>query len=387
MNSPARTPAALAAGVAARHAARVDEDGRFPSEAFEALRVHRLLGSLVPAGLGGGGGTLAQAASVCCTLGQSCGSTALIYAMHQIQVACLVAGAGDSVWHRDFLARVAAEQMLLASVTSEAATGGDIRSSDCALEQAGGRFALRKRAPAISYATQADALLVTARRHAASHASDQVLVVVAREDVRLDETACWDTLGMRGTCSRGFDLEAGGDVAQVLPVPFADVAGRAMLPVSHVLWGAVWLGIAADAVGRARAFLRARVQAAPGATPPGGVRLHRAASLLHTMRARLRAAIEDCAAQEAAAHGGGDSPLRFVAEINDLKLSMSEMAVEAVSHAMQVCGISGYRNATPYSLGRHLRDIQSAPLMVSNDRIAAGTAALGLAQRPSALVL
>lgn len=387
MNAMAEAPATLAAQVAAHHAVAVDEGGRFPEEAFGALRVHRLLGVMVPTELGGGGATLAQAAAVCCTLGQSCGSTALIYAMHQIQVACLVAGRGESAWQRDFLVRVAAEQMLLASVTSEAATGGDIRSSDCALEAADGRFMVRKRAPTISYATQADALLVTTRRGPASHASDQVLVVVPREGVRLSETGRWDTLGMRGTCSRGFDLEASGEVAQVLPMSFADLAERTMLPVSHVLWGAVWLGIAADAVARARAFLRAKVQAAPGAALPGGVRLHRAGSLLHTMRARLRAAIEDCAVQEAAGRAGGGSPLRFVAEINDLKLSMSEMAVEVVGHAMQVCGISGYRNATPYSLGRHLRDIQSAPLMVNNDRIAASTAALGLAQRPSALVL
>ncbi len=40
---------------------------------------------------------------------------------------------------------------------------------------------------------------------------------------------------------------------------------------------------------------------------------------------------------------------------------------------MQITGILGYKNGTPFSLGRHLRDAQSAQLMISNDRILANT--------------
>ena len=46
-----------------------------------------------------------------------------------------------------------------------------------------------------------------------------------------------------------------------------------------------------------------------------------------------------------------------------------------------VAGLSAYRNDTPYSLGRHLRDAYSAALMVNNDRILANTAQLVLALR------
>ena len=34
-----------------------------------------------------------------------------------------------------------------------------------------------------------------------------------------------------------------------------------------------------------------------------------------------------------------------------------------------VCGIVGYKNDTPFSIGRHLRDTMSASLMVANERI------------------
>jgi acyl-CoA dehydrogenase len=38
-------------------------------------------------------------------------------------------------------------------------------------------------------------------------------------------------------------------------------------------------------------------------------------------------------------------------------------------HAVRACGLSGYRNDSEFSLGRALRDILSAPIMINNDRI------------------
>jgi acyl-CoA dehydrogenase len=46
-----------------------------------------------------------------------------------------------------------------------------------------------------------------------------------------------------------------------------------------------------------------------------------------------------------------------------------------------ICGLAGYRNDTPFSLGRHLRDAHSAALMVNNDRILANTGSLLMALR------
>jgi len=57
--------------------------------------------------------------------------------------------------------------------------------------------------------------------------------------------------------------------------------------------------------------------------------------------------------------------LRF----NNLKIAASEQAPRVCQGAMGVCGIVGYKNDTPFSIGRHLRDTMSACLMVSNDRL------------------
>ena len=73
--------------------------------------------------------------------------------------------------------------------------------------------------------------------------------------------------------------------------------------------------------------------------------------------------------------------LPFAIAMNSLKTASSQMAVQIVGQAMLVAGLSAYRNDTPYSLGRHLRDAHSAALMVNNDRILANTAQLVLALR------
>jgi acyl-CoA dehydrogenase len=369
---------------AAEHADDVDRAGRIPEETIRALRVERLMGLLVPARFGGAGGSIAQAASLCHALGQSCGSSAMIYAMHQIQVACLVAHGTESAWHRTLMHRLCDEQLLLGSVTSEVGTGGNIHASICAVEENDGRAQLEKAATTISYGACADALLITARRNPQAAASDQAMVVAMRNDYTLVKTSDWDAMGMRGTCSEGFTLRFAGSGAQILPAPFADIAGQTMLPVSHLLWASVWLGIATDAITRARAYLRQQVRR-QGNISMMTSRLARGTGLLQLMRSRLSQALRDYDTIFPAS--GVELPLGLTAEMNSLKTSLSELCLEATRHAFMVCGIHGYKNGSPFSLGRHLRDLMSAPLMINNDRMLESTGNLLLMQRPSLGVL
>lgn len=366
---------AVGVEVAGRHADDVDRQARFPAEAIAALRQEKLLGLLVPESDGGPGGGIADVVAICHALGQHCASTAMIYAMHQIQVAC-IARHGGTDWHRGFLRRLADEQLLLASATSEAGVGGDVRSSICAVEQTNGRFALAKEATVISYGADSDGILVTARKTPHSPASDQVIVVVPKAGCTLEQDSGWDTLGMRGTCSNGYHLKAAGEMAQLLPVSYAEVSAQTMLPVSHLVWSALWCGIATNAVARARAYVRAEARKKNGTAPP---RLAEAASLLQLMRSNVVAALR----QYEAAAGSPDELLSmtFAVAMNNLKVGSSQMAVQVINHAMLICGLSGYRNDTAFSLGRHLRDAHSAALMVNNDRILANTGALLMALR------
>ncbi len=76
--------------VAAVHADAVDRDARFPVEAITALRDAEALSAFVPAELGGGGVSVPALARACFELGRRCSATAMVFAMHQIQVATIV---------------------------------------------------------------------------------------------------------------------------------------------------------------------------------------------------------------------------------------------------------------------------------------------------------
>ena len=372
------------------HADAVDREARFPAEAIHALRQAGAMGSLVPKELGGLGLTVSQVASQCQQLGQACASTAMIYAMHQIKVSCLVNHVLGQAWHREFVQRIARERLLLASITSEVGTGGDQRSSVCAVSVADGAFTLTKHATTVSYGAHADVFLVTTRAHEDAPASDQVMVTCLREDSTLEMTGGWDALGMRGTCSAGYVFHSRGVADQVEPVPFADISADTMVAVSHLLWSAVWTGIAANALTRARAFLRAQARRQPGGTPPGASRLVHATGLLEMMQARIRAMLTSFDACNAMGSGravvsaeeaGWPVGIAKATALNTLKFDVSTLCHEVVLEALLICGMMGYKNDTEFSVGRHLRDVLSAQLMISNDRIAAGAGALLLAQR------
>ncbi|HXQ62547.1 MAG TPA: acyl-CoA dehydrogenase family protein [Acidimicrobiales bacterium] len=373
-----REAARIGEEVAGPAADDVDRKARFPAEAMEALRSARLLSVLVPEDLGGEGVRIGQVADAVCALARHCGSTAMVYAMHQMQVACLVRH-GRSGYLVDYQRALVDRQLLLASATTEIGVGGDIRSSVCAVERGDGRFRLEKKAPVISYGESADGVMTTARRSPESPPSDQVLVLCTAPGLALEATSGWDTLGMRGTCSLGFSLVAEGDEEQVLDDPFADIASRTMLPVSHVLWSSVWLGLASAAVDRARRFVRTEARKNPGVTSPAAVRLAKLMTVYQQMEALVHGAARTY--DEVYDDLGTLSGMGFAIAMNGLKVSSSTLVVEIVGEALTICGIAGYREDSPYSLGRLLRDAHGAAVMVNNDRIIANNAQMLLVHK------
>jgi acyl-CoA dehydrogenase len=373
---PLESARRIAVEVAAPHAAAVDAESRFPIEAMTALKEAGLLGAIVPSELGGPGVDFPTIFAICHLLGRHCASTAMIFAMHQIQAACILLHGRSVEWHRELLRRMAREQLLLASATTEGGIGGDLSRSLCAVERDGDRFTIEKRGTVISYGDQADVILITARTSPDAAATDQVIVAALKEQCQLEKTGGWDALGMRGTCSDSFVLKAAGHIDQIIPEPYADISPKTMVPMAHLTWGSLWLGIATDAVARARAFVRKqRTPAIEGAPPTmNAMRLADAVKTLQSMRAEI---VAGSRMYEAALKSPeGVTALSFVIAMNNIKTSISTRAVAVINQAMMICGIGGYRNDTPYSLGRHLRDAHSAALMVNNDRIDANTASL-----------
>ncbi len=263
------TRAEKVAVVAATHAASVDAQSRFPKEAIDAARAERLLSAAVPPELGGEGAGTADIVDICYMLGRNCASTAMIYAMHQTKIACLVRHGRGSAWHQRLLRRLCAEQMLLASSTTEGRAGGDVRNSAAPIEWRDSRITLERQATVISYAEAADGIVTTARRSPEAASSDQVLVAFLKDDYALKRLNGWDAFGMRGTCSEGFALSASGSAEQILPVSYDKIHAQTMMPFAHLAWSGAWAGIAAAAVDRARAFVRKATHGGGGTMPPG----------------------------------------------------------------------------------------------------------------------
>ncbi len=134
-------------------------------------------------------------------------------------------------------------------------------------------FRLEKQAPVISYGAFADAVLATARRGEDSPPSDQVLVLVpaARSRARADRRV--ERARVPGHVQPGFVLRATGEAGAILDDPYGDISTQTMLPVAHLLWSSVWLGIATAAIDRARRYVQAEARKHPGTTPAAASRL------------------------------------------------------------------------------------------------------------------
>lgn len=356
-----------AAAIAAKHAVRVDEEARFPVEAIETIKAQRLFGILVPRALGGDGAGIRDAADVCYRLGQSCASTAMIYAMHSVKVACLVRHYSGSAALEQLLRQLCEQQLLLASSTTEGQGGGNVRSSEAAVQRHDGFITLHRVASVISYGAYADGIVTTARRSDDAPASDQTLIAFLKSDYTLTRMQGWSTLGMRGTCSEGYTLEARGSEDQILPASYEIIHAQTMVPFSHLLWGSVWAGIAAGATQRAQAFIRQAIRQAGGQPPPGAAQFTKALSSLRTLRALLSSGM--LSYENAMGEPARLMSLEFQSNIALTKVEASETALSIVMLALRACGLSGYRRDGNFSIERHLRDVLSAPLMINNERI------------------
>jgi acyl-CoA dehydrogenase len=373
-----------AAAVAAKHASAVDAEARFPAESFEAIKAQRLLGIMVPTDLGGEGATISQVGDVCYQLAQACASTAMIFAMHQIKTACILRHRRSNQTLEGLLRRLCAEQLLLASSTTEGQSGGNVRSSEAPVEYQDDRISLERRASVISYGAYADGIVTTARRSGDAAGTDQVLVAFLKSDYTLSRLQGWDTMGMRGTCSEGYILKASGSVDQIVPDAYETIHPQTMVPTAHLLWGSVWAGIAAGATIRAQAFIRQAARQAGGQLPPGAPQFTKVLSSLRTLRAMLgnsmRVYERDMNDAKALAS------LEFQSMITLTKVEASEMAVAVVLAAMRVCGLSGYRRDGDFSIERSLRDVLSSPIMINNERILANLASTALVTQVPASV-
>ncbi|MDX3458209.1 acyl-CoA/acyl-ACP dehydrogenase [Streptomyces sp. ME02-8801-2C] len=367
--------------ILSENADRTDREAGFPVAGLQALRDCGLMGINVPPEYGGRGASLEEITKVARTLAPACLSTAMIWAMHVSQADALVRHASADL-RSEVLPRIAAGKEYLASVTTEAGRGSDLFTAHTPLRVENGRAAFTgRRAPVVTGGMQADGFLVTLRAHQEAQPHEVSLLYARREQLTLVGSGDWDPMGMRGTESLGWEISGEVPAGNVVGEAgkFQEVARESMVPTAHIGWSACWLGAAEGAYRRLIRWLRAPRR-------QGGPQVR--SELLRERLGRIRVDLDlvsaylhrVCASVEAArAEGSGLSAPVTQLRLNSLKLAASELTFRAVDAMLQTAGMGpGYMRSAPLGLERAFRDLRSARLNHSNDRMWPATGALAL---------
>jgi acyl-CoA dehydrogenase len=362
-----RSRIAAVAAVAEEHAERTDQSATFPQPALAAMRSSGLLGLLVPVDHGGLGGGLSELVDASIELGRVDLSVAMVFAMHCQQVAAIdrFGSAGLRAW---LLPRVARGELYLGSVTTENGTGGHLLSSESPLRGRDDALELDRFAPVVTGGAHADGFLVTMRKPDAAGAHEVSLVYADRGQVEVSVAGGWDPLGMRASHSVPLKLRGvvPGDQVVGRHGAFREVVTQVFAPMAHLGWSACWLGTAAGALSRVLTFLRSK-QGRAGYDLSSELLL----AGLSQVRCRLDATHALVRHTTAVVRTADDLSIpRIQLLLNSLKITASEQSYAAVDQLVDLVGMRhGYLKGSPTWLERALRDLRSAPLNYSNDRL------------------
>ncbi|MEV4443081.1 acyl-CoA dehydrogenase family protein [Streptomyces sp. NPDC049577] len=359
---------ARVAEVAAAHLVRTDREAAFPVEALDEMRRTGLLGLLVPTEYGGLGGTVADMVATSIELGRVDMSVAVIFAMHCQQVEAVVRH-GSEPLRRRLLPEIADGRRYLASVTTEAGKGGHLLTSESALSDADGELLLDRFAPIVTGGEHADGFLVTMLAPGATSPNQVSLVYADREQLTtLERSGDWQPLGMRASHSVALKLRGQVPCAQVVgrQGDFRAIVTSVFGPMAHLGWSACWLGTAAGALSRVLRMLR---------SPANRGRTDLGSELLLTRLSRTRQRLETVHAllartERTVAESADLSLPRVQLQLNALKITAAEECYRAVDELVDAVGMRhGYLKDSPTRLEHALRDLRSAALNYSNDRL------------------
>jgi alkylation response protein AidB-like acyl-CoA dehydrogenase len=388
-----RDPVAIADALAERFAARApeyDTAAAFPADDIDDLRASGLLGLLVPAELGGTGGSFTDYVRVAQALARGSGSTALLFNMHASVTGSLATvpedlarslGATDQFFtHRDRVLRDAVDGAAYGVAITEQQAGSRLSATRTTYTPDGDGYRLAGHKSVCSGAGHLDAYLVTARAADAHGGTDEQprvshFLVPAGDGITVHET--WDPHGMRATASNSLSLAVQVPTEALL----GGVEGLALV-LAHALpqwlvasYAAIYVGLARAAVDEAVGYLTAREVAGDpgGLTRVGFVRARVGRAEARAEAARL--VLEDAAHRIDAAPGQPDTNRA----IYRAKLLAGDTAIDVAGSMAETCGLGALRRGT--ALERILRDARNGALMPPSSDVSAdvlGTAALGL---------
>jgi len=338
------------AALAAQHAVETDRSGRFPAAVIAGFRASGLAGLISDAEHGGKGGSLRQACAVVERLGQECGSTAMIVAMHY-SAAAVIEAFGPAEARRS----VAGGDALVTLAFSEAGSRSHFWAPVSTARREGGTIVLDANKGWVTSASHADLYVWSS---GATTGEGTSLWLVPRLTDGIAAAAAFDGMGLRGNDSAPLRAEGARIPAENAlgeDGGGAEIMLGTVLPVFSALNAAASLGLMRGSL--------ARTIAHAGATR--FEHLDQSLRRLPTIRAyiaRMQVKADMTAALlrdtlDALEHPGEATMLRVL----EVKAAAAESATEVTDTAMRVCGGAAFRKEA--GVDRFFRDARASTVM------------------------
>ena len=339
--------------VVAPAAATVDEQGTFPSAAIAALGEAGILGLTAGADVGGGGGSMRDAAEVVLRLAATCGSTAMVVLMHYAATATI-----EAHGPKDIRQAIGEGRHLSTLAFSEAGSRAQFWVPLSTATALGGTAVLDATKSWVTSGAEADSYVWSSRPVDAATGPMTLWLVPSRAEGLAKNRGGFDGVGLRGNGSIPvaadgvrvpLDARLGADGGGL------DIALATALPWFLVLSGAFSLGVLEAVTAETGAHLsNARLEHL------GEALIHQPLprtdyARLRLISDRVRAFLSDTLS--ALENGRPDADLRVL----EVKAVAGEDAATGCDLAMRLCGGAAFRKET--SINRHHRDSLAARVM------------------------
>lgn len=339
--------------VVAPGATATDGAGTFPRAAVSALGEAGILGLTAGADVGGGGGTLRDAAAVVERLAGVCGSTAMVVLMHYAATATI-----EAHGPKEARQAIGAGRHLSTLAFSEAGSRSHFWASLSTATTEGGTAVLDGAKSWVTSGAEADSYVWSTRPVDPATGPMTLWLVDPAAAGLTKQTAGFDGVGLRGNGSipvtaEGvripLDARLGADGAGL------DIGLATSLPTFLVLSGAFGLGLLEAVTAKTGAHLGATRLEHLGQTLLQQPIPRADYARLRLTTDRVRAFLDDTLS--ALETGRPDAQLRVL----EVKAVTGEEAADGCDRAMKLCGGAAFRKET--GIERHFRDSLAARVM------------------------
>ena len=350
----------IATGVLAPSAGQNDKEGRFSAEAIESLGESGLLGLMLPVNLGGAALGPRTFAAVIATLAEADASVAMVYLMHILGAATILAARPSATQAvAPILQEIGAGRHLSTLAFSEAGSRSHFWAPISRAFRNGDGVRISAKKSWVTSAGHAHSYVVSSLSPEGTGPTDSTLYLVPAQTRGLSVAGPWDGLGLRANASAPITLD---DCEVPSNLQLTDDGGGfpAMLNVVLPLFN---LGTAAVALGLCRASVAGTASHLKNAKFE-----HLGQSLgesLPTLRAQLAAMQIDTDGLSARIDDLIDHLEKpretTMLRVLETKAAAGDVAISVTSTAMRICGGAAF--SKHLNIERLFRDAHAGAVM------------------------